>query len=76
MGKEAKSILKSFPASPCPFGNPFQLSKISGEESDDLIGLPIVERASYNGIGREEWHKSTRSNPKSLPTGPGPDRGR
>jgi len=57
MRKGGKGILKSLSASPCPFGNPFQLSKISGEESNDLIGLSIVERTGYNGMGREEWHK-------------------
>jgi hypothetical protein len=65
MRKEAKGVLKSLPAPPRSLSNPFQLSKILGEEGNDLIGLPIVERANHNGMGREEWHKKTRSNPKS-----------
>ena len=67
MRKGGKSILKSLSASPRPLCDALQLSKISGEESNDLIGLPIVERTGYNGMGRKEWHKRTKSNPKFLP---------
>ena len=57
MRKEAKGVLKSFPAPPRSLSNPFQLTEIFGEESHDLIGLSIVQRANHNGMGREEWHK-------------------
>ena len=69
MRKETEGILKSLPAPPRPLCNPFQLTKIFGEESDDLIGLTVVERANHNGIRFEERHKRTRSNSKSLPIG-------
>jgi hypothetical protein len=67
MRKRGKGILKSLPASPCPLCDALQFSKIFGKESDDLIGLSIVERTGYNGMGREKWHKKTKSNPKVLP---------
>jgi len=47
MRKGGKSILKSLFAL-SPLCDALQLSKISGEESNDLIGLPIVERTGYN----------------------------
>jgi hypothetical protein len=65
MRKETQGILKSLPAPPCSLSNRFQLSEILGEEGNDLIRLSIVERTNHNGMGREEWHKKTRSNPKS-----------
>jgi hypothetical protein len=58
MRKQAKRILKSLFASPRSLRNPFQLSKISGEESDDLIGFSVVEGADDNGVRREERHKN------------------
>ena len=58
MRKEAEGILKSFPAPPRPLCNPLQLAKIFGEESDDLIGLTVVERSNHNGIRFEERHRS------------------
>ncbi len=56
MRKETEGILKSLPAPPRPFGNPFQLTKIFSEESDDLVGLTVIERANHNGIRFEEGH--------------------
>ena len=64
MGKEAQRILKSLFASPRPLRNPFQLSKILGEESDDLIGLTVVEGADDNGICCEERYKRVNPNIK------------
>jgi hypothetical protein len=63
MRKWGKGILKSLSASPCALCDPFQLSKIFGKESDDLIGLSIVERTGDNGMSRKEWHKRTKANP-------------
>ena len=59
MGKEAKGILKSLLAPPRPLCNSLQFTKIFGEESDDLIGLTVVERANHDGIRFEERHKRT-----------------
>jgi len=65
MRKEAKGVLKPFPAPPRPLCNSFQLSKILAKEGKDLIGLTIVEGADHNGIRCKERHKKTQSNPKS-----------
>ena len=63
MRKKAKGVLKPLLAPPGPLCNAFQLTKISGKKSDDLIGIPVVEGTNHNGIRREERHKRTRSNP-------------
>ncbi len=57
MRKKAKGILKPLPAPPRPFGNPFQLSKILGEEGDDLVGLTVVCGSDDNGVCFEERHE-------------------
>ena len=61
MGKEAEGILKSLPASSRSFCNPFDLSKIFGEEGDDLIRFPVIGGTDDDGFGCEEWHKKIRS---------------
>lgn len=69
MRKEAQGVLKSFPAPPRPLRNSLQFSKILSEKGDNLIGFSVVQRTDHNGICREERHKETISNPKSLPAG-------
>jgi hypothetical protein len=53
MGKQTQSILKSFLAPSRSLGNPFDLSKIFGEEGNDLIRLPIIGGAGDNGVRLE-----------------------
>lgn len=67
MGEEAKDILKPFLASSRPLCDPLQFSEIPGAEGDDLIGLPVIERANDNGAGRKQWHASISSGALSHP---------
>ncbi len=70
MGKKAESVLKPLFAPSRSFGNSLQLSKITGEKSDDLVGFTVVCGSNDDGICLEERHKETKSNPNIGPSVP------